>query len=165
MAATLKDIEALSAYKCHNMPLLVPFIKLHPEAQAPTKAHTSDAGFDFYCIEDIELSHDTPTAMVKTGIAMAIPLGYYGRAAARSGLSMRNNIEVGAGVVDSEYRGEITIKLHMHHTKPEDTPVFLKKGSRVAQIIVELNPPVQLVLVDSLDDTERGAGGFGSSGQ
>lgn len=163
--AKLEDIQALAAYKCHNMPLLVPFIRLTPEARAPSKAHDSDAGFDLYSIEDVELSHETQTVLVKTGIAVAIPPGHYGRVASRSGLSVKNNIEVGAGVIDSGYRGEIMVKLHLFHTKPGDDPVLLTKGSRVAQLIITPCPPVSMVLTDRLDNTERADGAFGSSGK
>lgn len=165
MAAKLEDVQALAAYKCHNMALLVPFIKLVPQAQAPVKAHACDAGFDLHTLDDIELSHASPTALAKTGIAIAIPPGYYGRVASRSGLSVKNNIEVGAGVIDSGYRGEIMVKLHLFHAKPEDATITLEKGSRVAQLIITPCPLSSVVHVDRLDNTDRADGAFGSTGK
>lgn len=163
--ADITQVTTLAAYGCHNMPILVPFIKLNPEAKAPSKAHSCDAGFDLYSVEDIEFSYDNPTGIVKIGVAMAIPVGYYGRVASRSGLSVNNNIEVGAGVIDAGYRGEIMVKLHLFHAKPGDGPIILKKGSRVAQIVITPCPLSSMVFVESLDDTERADGGFGSSGK
>jgi dUTP pyrophosphatase len=162
---TMHDLEALAAYKCPNMPIQVGYIKLAAEAREPSKAHVSDAGFDLYSIHDIELSHDAQTVLVRTGIAMAIPIGYYGRIASRSGLSINNNIEIGAGVIDSGYRGEIMVKLRLFHSGPGDAPVVLRKGSRVAQLIITPCPPASMRLVDQLDNTERADGAFGSSGK
>jgi deoxyuridine 5'-triphosphate nucleotidohydrolase len=99
-------------------------------------------------------------ALVKTGIAISLPSGYYGRVAPRSGLAVKNGIDVGAGVIDSDYRGEVGVLLFNFGSE-----VFrAEAGTRVAQLIVEPMVLVQPVEVSDLDDTQRGAGGFGSTG-
>ena len=98
--------------------------------------------------------------MVPTGLAFAIPEGNYGRMAPRSGLAAKHGIHVGAGVLDSDYRGEIKAVLF----NLGDKDFEIKEGDRIAQVIVEKYTITELVEVEDLDDTERGAGGFGSTG-
>ena len=98
--------------------------------------------------------------LVPLSISMAIPRGYYGRIAPRSGLASKHGIDVGAGVVDADYRGELFALLFNH----SDEDFTVNRGDRVAQLVIEriATPEVRLVL--DHDETERGAGGFGSTG-
>ena len=98
--------------------------------------------------------------MVGTGLAFAIPVGNYGRIAPRSGLAVKNSIHVGAGVVDSDYRGEVKVCLFNH----SDNVFDIAEGDRIAQMIIEKYTMTDLVEVEALDDTIRGEGGFGSTG-
>jgi len=134
--------------------------KLNDAAIVPTRTHSSDAGFDLYASESAWVLARSSTT-VRTGIAVAIPEGYYGRVASRSGLSVKSNIEVGAGVIDAGYRGEIIVKLYNHG----DENQFMDKGMRIAQLVVTAIYTDDICVVDSLDTTERGACGFGSSGK
>ena len=100
-------------------------------------------------------------ACIQTGIAMAIPEGNYGRIAPRSGLAAKHFIDVGAGVIDADYRGEVKVLLFNHG---EDDFV-IQPADRIAQLIIEKYTPSEIVEVDGkLDDTLRGDGGFGSTG-
>lgn len=97
---------------------------------------------------------------MKTDLSIAIPLGTYARVAPRSGLAWKNFIDVGAGVVDYDYRGNVGVILFNHGK--ED--FVIKRGDRVAQLILEKIATPDVVEVDDLDETDRGAGGFGSTG-
>lgn len=134
-------------------------VKRNPEARLPTRGSQGAAGYDLYAVEPIALPA-RGSQKVATGIAMAIPPGYYGRVAPRSGLAAKFQIGVGGGVVDSDYRGEIQVILFNHGNATFNIEV----GDRVAQIIFEriLNP--SLTLVDQLDQTDRDQQGFGSTG-
>lgn len=100
--------------------------------------------------------------MVGTGLKMAIPTGYYGRVAPRSGLAVKNFIDVGAGVIDEDYRGELKVLLFNFG----DQEFTVNKGDRIAQMVLEKYSQARLVTVaeGELDSTERGVGGFGSTG-
>lgn len=121
-----------------------------------------NAGHDLYACENA-IVRAKDRAMVNIGISISIPIDCYGRIAPRSGLAVKNGIQVLAGVIDSSYRGEI--KVVLFNSSNEDFTVEI--GDRIAQIIFEriYNPALELVGVDDLDDTERGSGGFGSSGK
>ena len=134
--------------------------KLDPAAKIPRRAHADDAGFDLYALHSTWVLAQSSTT-VRTGVGVGIPEGYYGRVASRSGLSVKHNVEVGAGVIDAGYRGEIIVKLYNHG----DGNVLLSAGDRVAQLIVTAIYSDGIQEVASLDDTERGAGGFGSTGK
>ncbi len=99
-------------------------------------------------------------ALLKTDIAIAVPAGTYGRVAPRSGLALKAGIDTGAGVIDADYRGNVGVILFNH----SDTDFAVAAGDRIAQLILEaiVTPPV--AAVDELDDTDRGADGFGSTG-
>jgi len=97
---------------------------------------------------------------VATGLAVAIPEGNYGRIAPRSGLAFKNFIDVGAGVIDEDYRGEL--KVLLFNLGPDDFNV--NEGDRIAQFIIEKYTPTELEEVETLDETARGADGFGSTG-
>jgi dUTP pyrophosphatase len=133
--------------------------KLDPSAIVPTKANSSDAGYDLYATED-GFIHPRSHKLVKTGISMAIPEGYAGLIWPRSGLSYKNGLDVLAGVIDSGYRGDVgVILLNTTIQKYE-----YNKGDRIAQIVIQKVEDLDLIEVEDLDSTDRGAGGFGSSG-
>lgn len=134
-------------------------ITLVPGAVMPTRGTDGAAGYDLYALEDtvINCFQFIP---VSTGVSIAIPAGHYGRIAPRSGLSVKHGVMVGAGVIDSDYRGEIKVALATLNGVYE-----FKKGDRIAQIVIEPVVTPDLVQVDSLDDSKRGDGGFGSTGK
>jgi dUTP pyrophosphatase len=135
------------------------FKKLDSRATLPVRGSVASAGLDLFCIEDLRLE---PKARVlaRTGIAVAIPAGYYGRVAPRSGLAVKNGIDVLAGVIDSDYRGELCCAL----LNTGDEAVLLSQGSRICQLIIERIITPDPIWVEDLDDTSRGDGGFGSTG-
>ena len=133
--------------------------KLNKDAQLPTRSHHTDAGLDIYAVEPAELFPGVH-AVLPTGLAMAIPEGFVGIIKPRSGLAVRHSVDVLAGVVDSSYRGEVMVTL----IKYSEGRMEIRKGDRIAQMLIV---PVCLqtpMLVNRLDDTERGKGGFGSTG-
>lgn len=135
-------------------------VKLLTEnGRLPTRATPHSAGYDLFAAADAVVPGGG-MKKVSTGISIAFPLGFYGRISARSGLTLRHRIDVGAGVIDADYRGEIGVILFNHST--EDFKV--SKGDRIAQLILEAIITPEVVQVDSLPETERGSGGFGSTG-
>jgi dUTP pyrophosphatase len=139
----------------------IPFLRLDPELSSPRRAHHDDAGIDLRARDDTVLEPGE-WAMVPTGVAVAIPEGHAGLVAPRSGLAARHGISVvnGPGVIDSGYRGELKVILINHGT----TALHLNRGDRVAQLLVVPIALPEMVEVDELPDSTRGAGGFGSSG-
>jgi dUTP pyrophosphatase len=135
------------------------FKRLHPEARLPSRGSARAAGLDLCAIERVTLAAGGRAA-VRTGLAVAIPEGFYGRVAPRSGLAVRHGIDVLAGVVDSDYRGEILCALVNHGTEAFE----IEPGARVAQLVVEAIATPEPAWADDLEETERGAGGFGSTG-
>lgn len=138
---------------------LLRFKSLHPDAILPSRGSSSAAGLDLYSIEDVHLSPNE-RCLVRTGLAVAIPDGYYGRIAPRSGLATKSGIDVLAGVIDSDYRGEIQCLLH----NAGQEVVKLPAQTKICQLIIEKIITPTAVWVDSLTDTTRGSGGFGSTG-
>lgn len=128
-------------------------------ATIPKRGSPLAAGFDLSAAYDIVVPAGGK-AIAKTDLAMKIPTTCYGRIAPRSGLAWKKHIDVGAGVIDADYRGNVGVVL-FNHSK-EDLNV--KRGDRVAQLVLERVSLAPCVEVDSLDDTVRGAGGFGSTG-
>lgn len=100
-------------------------------------------------------------AMVPTDLSIAVPAGCYGRVAPRSGLAVKNFIDVGAGVVDEDYRGHVNVVLFNFS---KSTDFVIKQGDRIAQLILERISPATVLECDDLDATVRGTGGFGSTG-
>jgi dUTP pyrophosphatase len=139
----------------------IPFLRLDPELPTPESAHDGDAGIDLYAREDTALPPGR-WAMVPTGVAVAIPEGHAGLVAPRSGLAARHGISVvnGPGVIDAGYRGELKVILINHG----NDAVLLGRGDRVAQLVVVPIALVELEEVKELPDSERGHGGFGSTG-
>ena len=137
--------------------------RLIPQAKIPTRSNDTDAGYDLYAAVNgrIEGKHRD---VVSTGISIAIPEGYYGRIAPRSGLAVKNGLDVLAGVVDSGYRGEIGVVLqNLGYMDFE-----YSEGDRVAQLIIEKCHGVTWEEVETEEDlvsSERGEGGFGSTGE
>ena len=137
----------------------IPVARLNDKAKTPTKAHKSDAGWDLYAVDSTVIDeHQRKT--IETGIALEIPDGYVGLIWPRSGLSVKQGIDVLAGVVDSGYRGEIKVCL----LNTSSLPVEIEAGDRIAQILIQPVSQMEMIAVDTLSDTERGEGGFGSSG-
>ena len=135
------------------------FLRLHPAAKLPTRGSLEAAGLDLYSIAAVTLEPGARAA-VRTGLAVAIPEGFYGRVAPRSGLAVNYGLDVLAGVIDSDYRGEIVCAI-VNHGREAFT---VEAGQRVAQLIVEAIETPGPVWVESLEETARGAGGFGSTG-
>jgi len=132
--------------------------KLDKTANLPYKQHGDDAGYDMSCICDVAIEPNGK-CLVGTGIAFTVPKGTYGQIAPRSGLSNKG-IFVNAGVIDRCYTGEVKIMLYNFSANT----IELARGSRVAQLIVKkIDSPV-VMEVDELNETERGEGGFGSTG-
>lgn len=134
------------------------FTKLHPAAKLPTRGSQHAAGLDLFSVEDVIVPSDH-RASIRTGLSVAIPVGFYGRVAPRSGLAVEYGLDVMAGVIDSDYRGEIMCVLINHG----EAPVHIEVGWRIAQLIIESIVTPQPEWADKLDDTERGSSGFGSS--
>lgn len=137
--------------------------KLTDTATIPSKGSTGAAGYDLYAIESHTLAPGERKAF-KTGISLAIPYGVYGRVAPRSGLAVKHGIDVLAGVIDSDYRGEILVALINLGSDPITLPIVKDgKETAIAQIIFESYSNYQFKETENLDSTERGEGGFGSS--
>ena len=140
--------------------------KINSNATTPTYGSAEAAGLDLYALIDTETnslfipSHST--VKINTGIAMEIPKGYFGAVYARSGLSIKNGLRPAncVGVIDSDYRGEIIVALY--NDSMEDRIVY--NGDRIAQIVITPYLHIELNEVTELSDTERGEGGFGSTG-
>lgn len=133
--------------------------RVSPDATLPTRGSVGAVGYDLYSAVDTHVGPGE-RVIVNTGISISLPPGVYARVAPRSGLSVKHGIQTGAGVVDPDYTGEVKVILFNHGNAMFD----IKQGDRIAQLILEKcdTPPVEEVY--SLDDTERGASGFGSTG-
>lgn len=134
------------------------FKKLNSRATEPTKERDSDAGIDLYSAVRIKIPSGGREA-IATGFAVAIPDGYYGQIEERSGFSIQNTLKLKAGVVDSQYRGEIKIVFQNCGSYPVDIAV----GDKIAQLVIHKQPKVTFEFVTELDSTDRGEKGFGSS--
>jgi dUTP pyrophosphatase len=143
--------------------LPVPIVRLDPDLPLPTYAHPGDAGLDLLAREDALVAAGGGRALVPTGIAIAIPVGYAGLLVPRSGLALKHGISVvnSPGVIDAAYRGEI--KVVLLNTDPA-TDYQVHRGDRVAQLLLQRVEEVSWEEVDSLDGHDRG-GGFGHSGR
>ena len=135
------------------------FKQLDPRAVLPKRGSVLAAGLDVCGIEDLEIG-PKQRAMARTGLAVAISPGFYGRVAPRSGLAAKNGLDVLAGVIDSDYRGEIVCVLY----NTGDEIIKLPAGSKICQLIVEQIVTPEATWATDLDETARGAGGFGSTG-
>ena len=141
--------------------LNIPVVRLTNTAVLPTYAHVGDAGMNLYADEDIMLGNETWN-VVSTGVAMSIPEGYVGLIHPRSGLAAKHGITVlnAPGTIDAGYRGEIKVIL----LNGTDKDFVVRRGDRIAQLVVQEFVHGDIVEVSSLDDTERSTNGFGSTG-
>ena len=134
-------------------------IMLSPGAIAPTHGSAGAAGYDLYANEDVTIG-ETEFTPVSTGVLVAIPPGHYGRIAPRSGLAAGKGVIIGGGVIDEDYRGELKVLMSCLFGMYN-----VSRGERIAQLILEKITTPELEIVTSLDDTDRGSGGFGSTGK
>lgn len=134
-------------------------VKLDPDAIMPQRAHSADAGYDLFSREDAVIYPNAGGAF-DTGVHIAIPEGYVGFLKSKSGLNVKHSIQ-SEGVIDSGYTGSIHVKLFNHGSKA----VTIKKGQKISQLVILPIITPELQLVDRLEDTERGANGFGSTGK
>jgi dUTP pyrophosphatase len=142
---------------------------VEPGAKAPTKMTVGSAGFDLYSSESAEIpptrcepngQAEVGRALVSTGLVIELPPGPVGRIASRSGLSVKANIEAGAGWIDSDYRGTVKVELKNFSSKAYQ----VNQGDRIAQLVVLPVVDVEVRMVADVGGTSRGGGGFGSTG-
>ena len=137
--------------------------KIKPTATVPPYGSSNPAGADLYaCIDDSLTINPGETILVPTGLAVALPEGYAGLIYARSGLASKKGLAPAnkVGVIDSDYRGEVMVALHNH----SNVPATIEPNERVAQLVITPYIAALYNVVDELDETERGEGGFGSTG-
>lgn len=142
--------------------ITVPIKRINPDVELPGYAYEGDAGLDLRSAEDVSLK-PFERRLISTGLAIAIPEGYAGFVQPRSGLALKQGLSMAntPGLIDAHYRGELkicAINLDPTHT------IEVKRGDRIAQLVIQKVTVVKLVDVAELDETDRGAGGFGSSG-
>lgn len=137
--------------------------KLDEKAIVPTYGSEFSAGADLYaCLDGAVTIEAGETTLIKTGIAMEVPVGYAGLIYARSGLASKKGLAPAnkVGVVDADYRGEIMVALHNHSKEA----AVVEPGERIAQFVIAPFLTAEYVVVEELEDTKRGEGGFGSTG-
>jgi len=136
--------------------------RLDPDLPVPTRAHAGDAGADLYAREAVTLMPGC-RALVPTGVALALPEGYAGFVHPRSGLAARHGVTIlnAPGTIDAGYRGEVQVNLL--NTDPR-SPFTVRRGDRIAQLVVQQVAHVEFLEVDSLPDSHRGETGHGASG-
>lgn len=138
--------------------------KLNPRAKLPTYGTALSAGADLYvCLDGPVTLQPGETKFLPTGLAIAVPAGYAGLVFARSGMASKRGLAPAnkVGVIDADYRGEVCVVLHNHGSAPQT----VEDGDRVAQLLVVPVLAPALELTEELDETQRGSGGFGSTGQ
>jgi len=140
--------------------MTLPVKRLTETALLPTRAHPGDAGLDLYADESAYIN-SLDRELVSTGIIIAIPSGYVGLIWPRSGMAAKFGISVDAGVIDSGYRGPVKVLI----TNSGDYPYEIGRGDKIAQLLIQPVSLLDPVEVDALNETERDAGGFGSSGK
>lgn len=140
----------------------LPFRKLRPEARLPTYGHPGDAGLDLASAVDAKVGPGE-RAMIPTGVAVAIPDGHAGLVLPRSGLASREGLTLAnsPGLIDAGYRGEVTCAVV---NLDRELPVSIKRGDRIAQLVIVPVPLVEPVWAEELPPSQRGEGGFGSTG-
>ena len=155
----------------------VGFKRLSDDAIIPTKAHATDSGFDLYASKDV-IINPGETTVVPTGIAIELPPGYEATVRPRSGITAKTKLRVQLGTIDNEYRGEIGVIVDniaryglgvdyysFYDCDSEWGAYKIRKGDRIAQLVIQPLPTVEAYEVDGeLKETDRGEGGFGSSG-
>lgn len=134
-------------------------VVLDEKAFMPSKAHSTDAGFDLYAMEDACIK-SRDGIVINTGVHMAIPEGYVGYVQSRSGLNIKRDIICPTGTIDCGYTGSINVKLY----NLGENDYSIHAGDRIAQLVIQPISTEGLELTNALEDTDRGAGGFGSTG-
>ncbi len=145
-----------------NDAIRVQITKLDPTVELPEYAYEGDAGLDLRANEDVTLA-PFERRLISTGLAIAIPEGYAGFVQPRSGMALKRGLSMAntPGLIDSHYRGELkVVAVNLDAVEP----IHIERGERIAQLVIQRVPKVTLIEVETLDDTDRGAGGFGSSG-
>jgi dUTP pyrophosphatase len=145
-----------------TLDLQIQVLRLDPDLPVPTYAHPGDAGADLVAAVDVALAPGE-RALVPTGIALALPEGYVALVHPRSGLAARHGLSIvnSPGTIDAGYRGEIKVLLINHDPHQ---PIELRRGDRVAQLVIQRFERAGFVEVDALPESARGAGGYGSTG-
>ena len=145
------------------MPVAVKF-KMLPDCRdlAPRKAHADDAAYDLRSRQDLVITPKT-TVLVPTGLFLEIPPGYEAQIRSRSGLALKNALSLpnAPGTIDAGYRGEVGVIMYNRG----EVPFQIRRGDRIAQMVISKLPEVELVEVEELDSSSRGTGGFGSTGK
>lgn len=141
----------------------MPVVRLDSQLPLPTKAHADDAGLDLHARVDTVLAAGGGRALVPTGVAVAIPRGYAGFVVPRSGLALKHGISLvnTPGIIDAGYRGELQVIMINHDPQVD---YHVRRGDRVAQLLVQAIANIKWSVVEALDDNDRG-GGFGHSGR
>ena len=144
------------------MSITVSIKRLDPSVELPSYAYPGDAGLDLRANATVDIA-PFERVLIPTGLAIALPDGYAGFVQPRSGMALKRGLSIvnTPGLIDARYRGElkvIAINLDAHET------IHIERGERIAQLVIQQVPLVNLLEVDELDETERGSGGFGSSG-
>ena len=145
------------------MPITINFRMSEDAADlCPVKAHPDDAAFDLFARQEVTLPPGK-LALIHTGLFLEVPAGYEAQVRPRSGLAVRHGLTVlnSPGTIDSGYRGEVGVIL-INTSRQEYT---VRRGERIAQMVIQALPEVVLTKVETLTDTERGTGGFGSTGR
>lgn len=137
------------------------FRRIHPDASLPSYAHEGDAGMDVRSVEDVEIAPGS-RALVHTGLVMMLPPGWEAQVRPRSGLALKHGVTVlnTPGTIDAGYRGEVGVIL----ANFGEGPFKVARGDKVAQIVVAPVARAEIVESAEVDETERGSGGFGSTG-
>lgn len=139
-------------------------IKLDPGAYMPTRAYETDAGLDLYSMEDAVIWPDSKVGdgvVFDTGVHIELPPGTFGKIESKSGLNVNHGVVSHGGVIDEGYTGSIKVKLYNHGPRG----YAVRKGDKIAQLIIQPYLAPEMELVAFLDETERGDNGFGSSGR
>lgn len=138
---------------------MLSYKKLSENAFPPTRGSKHAVGYDL-CAAEYKIINAHGKALIPTDLSFVIPLDHYGRIAPRSGMSWKNHTDIGAGVIDPDYRGNVKVVLFNH----SDNPLEVKPGDRIAQLILEKVSVLPLEEITQLESTERGENGFGSTG-
>ena len=142
----------------------IPITRIDSDLPLPTYAKEGDAGADLVANENVMLPPAGGRALISTGIAIAIPEGYAGFVQPRSGLAAKHGVTClnTPGLIDSGYRGELKVLLI---NTDSETPFEVVKGERIAQLVIQRVESVEFIEVEALSDSDRGSGGFGSTGR
>ena len=142
--------------------LVLPIKRLDSDVILPSYAYEGDAGIDLRANVDVDIA-PFERKLIPTGLAVAIPEGFAGFVQPRSGLALKSGLSMAntPGLIDAHYRGELKV---IAVNLDANEPIHISKGERIAQLVIQRVPVVSLMEVDELDKTDRGTGGFGSSG-